>query len=86
MYEQVVVHYPRLDTILLVEETIRKSKTELTRTGLCRALGGRVMYSTLNTILGYLESSNKIIYSGNKIVWIFMNKKLADAVVKGREY
>ena len=86
MYDYAVVHYPRLDTILMVEETIRKSKVELTRTGLYRALSGRVMYQTLKVILDYLEKSHKIIYANNKIVWIFTNEKLDAAARKGREY
>lgn len=81
-----IMHFPRLDTILLVEETVRKSKTELTRTGLHRALQGRVMYQTLKVILDYLEQSHKIVYAGNKIVWIFSNAKLDEAIAKGRDY
>ena len=86
MYESVSLHSPRLDTILLVEDAIRKSPKELTRTGLYHLLAGRVMYNTLKVILGYLEKSNKIIYSDNKIVWIFTNEKLDRAVSRGRDY
>ena len=85
MYEY-AVHSPRLDTVLLVEDAIRDSKRDLTRTGLHRALEGRVMYQTLKVILDYLEKSHKIIYVGNKIVWIFTNEKLDRAVLNGREY
>jgi 5'-3' exonuclease len=81
-----IIHYPRLDTMLLVEDTIRNSKKELTRTGLYRTLDGRVMYQTLKVILDYLENSRKITYSDNKIVWIFTNKKLDSVVLKGKEY
>lgn len=86
MYKFAGAHSPRLDTILFVEETIRKSPKDLTRTALYRVLDGRVMYQTLKVILHYLEKSNKITYSGNKIVWIFTNTKLDRAVSKGREY
>ena len=85
-YSAEVLHYPRLDTVLLVEETIRKSKRELTRTQLYHVLGGRVMYQTLKVILGYLEKSNKITFAGNKIVWIFTNKKLDTIVSKSKAY
>jgi len=86
MYETVVLHYPRLDTVLLVEDTIRKSPKELTRTGLYHVLEGRVMYQRLKVILDYLKKSNKITYSDNKIVWIFSNEKLDKAVSRGKEY
>lgn len=85
MYQQ-VLHYPRLDTILLVEETIRKSPAELTRTALYRVLEGRVMYQTLKVILAYLEKSNKIVFKDDKIVWIFTNAKLDKAIARGKEY
>ena len=85
MYEY-AVHSPRLDTVLLVEDAIRNSKRDLTRTGLHRSLEGRVMYQTLKVILDYLEKSHKITYAGNKIVWIFTNEKLDAAVLMAREY
>ena len=86
MYEFAGAHSPRLDTVLLVEETIRKSPKDLTRTGLYHVLEGRVMYQTLKLILNYHENSNKVTFSGNRIVWIFTNKKLYRAISKGREY
>ncbi len=82
MQTQQILHFPRLDTILLVEDTIRKSHTELTRTALHRVLEGRVMYQTLKAILDYLEESNKITYADNKIVWIFTNEKLNKAIAR----
>ena len=86
MYEFAGAHSPRLDTVLLVEETIRKSPKDLTRTRLYHVLEGRVMYQTLKVILNYLENSNKITFSGNKIVWIFTNEKLDRAISRGSEY
>ncbi len=86
MYQSQVIHYPRLDTVMLVEEAIKNAPSELTRTGLYHALKGRVMYQTIIVILGYLEKSNKITYSGTKILWIFRNEKLDKAVSKSKEY
>lgn len=86
MYEFVNAHAPRLDTILVIEDAIRKSPKDLTRTGLYRVLNGRVMYQTLKVVLRYLEDSHKITYAGNKIVWIFTNEKLEKAVSSGKEY
>lgn len=86
MYSPQILHFPRLDTVLLVEETVRKSPRELTRTQLYHVLGGRVMYQTLKVILDYLEKSNKIIFVDNKIVWIFTNRKLDQVVSKSKAY
>ncbi|MFH1750823.1 MAG: hypothetical protein ABH863_04040 [Candidatus Micrarchaeota archaeon] len=86
MYKMEVLHYPRLDTILLVEDMLRSAPNEMTRTALYRALEGRVMYQTLKVILNYLEKSNKITFVEGKIVWIFTNQKLDKAVKRGRKY
>lgn len=86
MYSPQILHFPRLDTVLLVEETVRKSPRELTRTQLYHVLGGRVMYQTLKVILDYLEKSNKIIFVDNKVVWIFTNRKLDQVVSKSKAY
>ena len=70
----------------MVEDTIRKSKKELSKTQLWGLLPKRMMYQTLQLILSYLEYSNKIIFEKNKIVWIGSNRKLDAAVKKGRRY
>ena len=72
-----VKHYPRLDTVLLVENVLRNTKESLNRTELYKKLGGRVMYSTLNVILAYLVDSGKIIMDGNRrLVWIYNPKAM----------
>ena len=52
------IHYPQLDTILMVEETIQKmdypKKTEL-----WKSLPKKVMYQTFCMIIDYLEESGK---------------------------
>ena len=63
------IHYPQLDTILMVEETIQKmdypKKTEL-----WKALPKKVMYQTFCMIIDYLEQSGKIMIDTDKsIVW-----------------
>ena len=63
------IHYPQLDTILMVEETIQKmdypKKTEL-----WKALPKKVMYQTFCMIINYLEESGKILIDDDgRIVW-----------------
>lgn len=65
------IHYPQLDTILTVEETIQKidypKKTEL-----WKALPKKVMYQTFCMIIDYLEESGKIMIDDDgRIVWIW---------------
>jgi hypothetical protein len=81
------IHYPQLDTILMVEDTIQKmdypKKTEL-----WKALPKKVMYQTFCMIIDYLEESGKImIDKDGKIVWTWnpeMIKKIRSSGVKLR--
>ena len=77
-----VLHYPRLDTVLMVENMIAGAKKEYTRTTLWKALPKQVQYQTFQVILDYLQKSNKITFAKNgDIVWIYTNPKL-DALVR----
>ena len=73
-----VIHRPRLDTVIMVEDTIKKLDYYPTKNQLWRALPKMVMWQTFNVILDYLISSNKImITKDKKILWVVMdNKKL----------
>jgi len=81
------IHYPQLDTILMVEETIQKldypKKTEL-----WKALPKKVMYQTYCMIIDYLEESGKIMIDNDgRIIWTWnpeMIKKIHSSGVKLR--
>jgi hypothetical protein len=67
-----ILHQPRLDTVLMVEETIRKMKVYPNKMQLWKALPKKVMYQTFKIILDYLEESGKILMTkDNKIMWIW---------------
>jgi len=66
-----VLHEPQLDTILMVENAIKKAETYPTRKELWNSLPKKVQYQTFKRILEYLESSNKIVFNGRRIVWVF---------------
>lgn len=80
---QEVLHYPRLDTVIMVEEAIKKAKEYPSKAQLLRSLPKKIMYQTFLLILDYLERSNKIyIDKGDgKIVWIW-NPKGVEEVLK----
>jgi len=67
------LHYPRLDTVIMVEETIKKLDFYPTKMQLWKALPKKVMYQTFNTIIEYLLETNKIIIDerDGKIVWVW---------------
>jgi len=74
-----VLHEPQLDTILIVEKAIRESKSYPTKKELLKSLPKQVQYQTLNRILEHLESSNKIVFDGRRIIWVFPdNPKLKE--------
>ena len=77
-----ILHYPKLDSILMVEQAIQKSDYP-TRTELWKSLPKQMQYQTFKLILGYLEMSNKIMFEGDKIVWIFANNKKLNELIKG---
>ena len=73
-----VLHYPRLDTVIMVEDRIKRARSYLTRMQLWKSLSKKVQYQTYCTILDYLESSCKIIFTRDrKIVWVFADSKNA---------
>jgi len=60
---------PRLESIRMVEKTIRENG-KLTKYQLWHKLPKGMQYPILNTILDYLEESDKIRFDNNRIVWI----------------
>jgi len=77
-----VLHYPRLDTVLMIERFIKDHSGEFTKTNLWRALPKGTMYQTFSIVIDYLLHSNKIsIDSKGKIGWMY-NPKLVKYFLK----
>jgi len=80
---QQVLHYPRLDTVLMVEDAIKKAREYPTRAQLWRSLPKGVQYQTLQLILSYLQESNKIfITKEGKIMWVLAENPAAKKLLK----
>ena len=77
-----ILHYPKLDSILMVEKTIQKSKDYPTRMELWKSLPKQMQYQTFKLILDYLEKSNKILFEEDKIIWIFANNKKLNKLIQ----
>ncbi len=71
MQAQKMMHYPRLDTVLMVEDALRSAKEYPSKRQLWLSLKRKVMYQTFNTILSYLEDSGKVIIKDGKVIWIW---------------
>ena len=66
------LRFPRLDTVLMVEEAIKKYDGEFKKKKLWQKLPKQSMYQTFCVILDYLLYSRKIsIDSEGKIGWIY---------------
>jgi len=78
-----ILHYPKLDSILRVEEAIQNSEDYPTRIELWKSLPKQMQYQTFKLILDYLEKSNKIVFQKDKIIWIFANNKKLNELING---
>ena len=58
--KDIIVRNPRLETIIMVEEFIKKNSGEYKKTELFNNLPKKVMWGTFNVILKYLSDNNKI--------------------------
>lgn len=82
-----ILHYPRLDTILNVEDVIRDADEAISKNEIDRRLKKKIMRPTLNVILRYLEESGKIALLKEGIIWIYkddisttLRKRLENAI------
>jgi hypothetical protein len=67
-----ILHYPRLDTVLMVEQFIRDHSGEYRKRALWERLPKKMMYNTFQTVFDYLFSSGKIAKDpAGKICWIW---------------
>ncbi|MCP3686706.1 MAG: hypothetical protein GY861_29055 [bacterium] len=80
-------HSPTLNTILMVEETIKNADESVVSVAyIKKKLPKQVNHNTLIRILEYLEESNKIVVSLRGITWIHNNNpKLRKAINEGLE-
>ena len=80
---ETILHYPRLDTVLMVEDSIKNAEDYLSRMELWKSLPNGVQYQTFQVILDYLLKSNKIIITkDNKIVWIFADSEKSKKLLR----
>ena len=79
--ETKILHYPQLDTVLMVEEFIKENDGEFKKRALWESLPKRMMYQTFCLIIDYLIYSRKIsIDSEGKIGWIYYPDKVQEHI------
>ena len=81
-----IQHYPNLNTILMVEDTLKNMNYSVIKISqLKKILPRQVNHNTLIQILEYLEESNKIYVGIKGIVWTYNpSRKMAEAIKRGR--
>ena len=81
---EIIVRSPRLETVIMVEEFIKKNSGNFKKTELFHSLPKKMMWGTFNVILKYLYDFNKIgvdregyiVYIWNpQLIKKFINKK-----------
>ena len=82
-----IEHSPTLETVQMVETTVRDAKEVIKVAELKRRLPRQVNHNTLKVILAYLQQSGKIEFTPNGVVWIFMPREdIASILSKGRTW
>ena len=84
---QELEHSPTLNTVLMVEDTLKNmDESVITIAELKRKLPRQINHITLKVILEYLELSNKILVTMRGITWIHNpNPNLQKAIAHGLE-
>lgn len=77
-----IMHSPRLATVLMVEDTLRKAGEVIKISELKRRLPRKVMHGTLLQILDYLQRSGKILITTKGILWIYVPREELERLVK----
>ncbi len=87
LQEEKPAHWPTLNTVIMVEETIKNSENSvLSVAELKRKLPRQVNHNTLIVILEYLERSGKIAVGLKGITWVYTDSRLLrDLIKKGTE-
>jgi hypothetical protein len=79
-----IARSPRLDTILMVEKTAYRYRSEKTVTQIWHLLPKKVMWTTYLAIINYLAYSGKIIIDKDKtVIWTWNPRKIAELKKKG---
>ncbi len=76
-----LTRFPRLDTVLMVEDAIRDLDGEFKKRSLWEHLPRKMMYQTYCIVIDYLLYSGKIsIDAEGKVGWIFYPKKVNELI------
>jgi predicted nucleotidyltransferase len=78
-----IIHSPTLNTVLMVEHTLKDSKEIMKISELKRRLPRKVVHATLLEILNYLQESGKILITTKGVVWTYTPNDVMEKLKKG---
>tara|TARA_Y100000310_G_scaffold237519_2_gene240811 strand:- start:1435 stop:1698 length:264 start_codon:yes stop_codon:yes gene_type:complete len=76
------LHSPTLESVLMVEKTIKKYSQEYGKYQLWKKLPKKMMYQTFQVILSYLEDSGKIMIDKDGCVFWTYNPERIQKLIK----
>ena len=76
------VHSPTLNTVIMVERTLKEANEVINISELKKRLPKQVMHQTLMQVIDYLQLSGKIIIGTKGILWIFTERKELNSLIK----
>ena len=79
-----ILHSPTLESVIMVEKTIKKYTQECGKYQLWKKLPKKMMYQTFQVILEYLEKSGKILIDKDGcIIWIYNPERVRRLIKEG---
>jgi outer membrane lipoprotein-sorting protein len=78
-----ILHSPTLESVQMVERTIKKHSQEYGKYQLWKRLPKKMMYQTYLTILDYLQESGKIMVAKGKVFWTYDPKTVRKLISQG---
>ncbi|MCX6708793.1 MAG: hypothetical protein NTW67_04075 [Candidatus Woesearchaeota archaeon] len=82
--EQTLLHSPTLESVIMVEKTIRKYSQQCGKYQLWQKLPKKMMYQTFQVILSYLEESGKIMIDRDGcIMWTYNPQRIKKLMREG---
>lgn len=81
---QKLQHSPTLESVIMVEKTIKKYSSEFGKYQLWKKLPKKMMYQTFQTILNYLQHSGKILIDKDGVImWTYNPERIKQLIDEG---
>ena len=84
--KDIIVRSPRLETVIMVEEFIKKHSGDYKKTELFQRLPKKMIWGTFNVIIKYLYENNKIGIDGEGYIVYIWNPELVRKFLNKKGY